>query len=130
MTPGENPGGLVENVDFRLPEMEIGSFWMTRAITENLEHQASTKPEEHARAQAEAEKPASGCGDGYAWKDEGEELEVILDIPDGINKKDQWDQDCLHILHHGIRLATKLPACVDGQEHFKFLMMSIVHHNA
>ncbi|CAK9073441.1 NudC domain-containing protein 1 [Durusdinium trenchii] len=81
-------GGLVENIDIRLPEMELGSFWMKRAITENLEFQASTQPEEHARAQAGAEHPASGSGDGYTWKDEEEELEVILEVPEGTTKKD------------------------------------------
>ena len=38
-------------------------------MTENLQHQSATQPEEHAKAQASAEeKAASGTGDGYTWK--------------------------------------------------------------
>lgn len=84
-------GGLVENVDFKLGELESGCAWMRRAITENLEHQKATRPEEHDAAQAGGypeDKPASGVGDGYTWKDEGEELEIILECPEGTSKKD------------------------------------------
>lgn len=82
------PGGLVENIDFRLADVAVGSFWMTRAVTENLQHQSATQPEEHAKAQAAEEKAASGTGDGYTWKDEGEELEVVFQIPPSTGKKD------------------------------------------
>ena len=37
-------------------------------MTENLQHQSATEPEEHAKAQAAEEKAASGTGDGYTWK--------------------------------------------------------------
>ena len=82
-------GGLVENIDFRIPDLEVKSPWMTRAVTENLQQQALTQPEEHAKAQAAPEeKAASGSGDGYTWKDEGEELEVIFQVPESTSKKD------------------------------------------
>eukprot|EP00931_Biecheleriopsis_adriatica_P116485 TRINITY_DN92123_c0_g1_i1.p1 TRINITY_DN92123_c0_g1~~TRINITY_DN92123_c0_g1_i1.p1 ORF type:complete len:342 (+),score=78.43 TRINITY_DN92123_c0_g1_i1:43-1026(+) len=83
-------GGLVENADFRLGELEASSPWIQRAPTENLEFQRTTQPEEHAKAQAAGypDKPASGQGDGYSWKDEGEELEIILQVPEGTTKKD------------------------------------------
>jgi len=42
-------GGLVENIDFRIPDLEVKSLWMTRAVTENLQQQALTQPEEHAK---------------------------------------------------------------------------------
>eukprot|EP00435_Cladocopium_sp_Y103_P043267 s2016_g12.t1 len=56
------PGGLVENIDFRLADTA-------------------------AQAAAE-EKAASGTGDGYTWKDEGEELEVVFQIAPSTGKKD------------------------------------------
>lgn len=37
---------------------------------------------------APEEKAASGSGDGYTWKDEGEELEVIFEVPESTSKKD------------------------------------------
>ena len=37
---------------------------------------------------APEEKAASGSGDGYTWKDEGEELEVIFEVAESTSKKD------------------------------------------
>ena len=39
----------MENIDFRIPDLEVKSLWMTRAVTENLQQQALTQPEEHAK---------------------------------------------------------------------------------
>jgi len=83
-------GSLVENVDFNLPELDAGSLWQHRAVTENLEFQRSTMPEEHAAAQAIGlpNTDASGEEDGYSWKDTGDEVEVLIPITKGVNKKD------------------------------------------
>eukprot|EP00933_Yihiella_yeosuensis_P050412 TRINITY_DN481_c0_g1_i1.p1 TRINITY_DN481_c0_g1~~TRINITY_DN481_c0_g1_i1.p1 ORF type:complete len:130 (+),score=30.96 TRINITY_DN481_c0_g1_i1:179-568(+) len=92
---------------------------MTRAVTENLEFQRSTRPEEHAAAQAGGvDKPAEGEGEGYSWQDQGEELEVLLKIPEGTTKKDvkiEFRRDEIRISKPGI-LNLKLfkPVEVDG----------------
>ena len=39
----------MENIDFRIPDLEVKSLWMTRAVTENLQQQALTQTEEHAK---------------------------------------------------------------------------------
>mmetsp|Transcript_42155 Transcript_42155/g.68280 ORF Transcript_42155/g.68280 Transcript_42155/m.68280 type:complete len:328 (-) Transcript_42155:89-1072(-) len=81
--------GLVENVDFSLEDLTPGALWMRRAVPENLELQKSLRPEEHEAAQASgADKPASGEADGYSWQDQGEELEILLQVPEGTGKKD------------------------------------------
>lgn len=85
-----NEAGEVVNMDFRVGELEPGSLWIRRATTENLEFQKATRPEEHDQAQASGsggDKPASGETEGYSWKDEGEELEVIIKVPEGTTKK-------------------------------------------
>jgi len=82
-------GGLIENIDFNMGELGPGAQWMHRAVTENLQHQKETRPDEHAAVQgADPDKPASGEGAGYTWKDEGEEIEIILLVPEGTSKKD------------------------------------------
>merc|ERR1712129_123172 len=76
-------GGIVENIDFMLAELEPSSLWLRRAPKENLEFQKETQAENHAIAQAGAapDAPASGAGDGYTWRDEAEELEVRMTKP-------------------------------------------------
>lgn len=83
-------GGLVENIDFTLAELEPGSLWLRRAPKENLEFQKETQAENHAKAQegAAPDAPASGAGDGYTWRDEDDELEVEVQIEKGTSKKD------------------------------------------
>jgi len=82
-------GGEVKNLDFSLEDLNPASPWLRRASTENLREQASTRPEEHALAQMQAdEKPAEGEGEGYAWKDQGEEVEIVVAIEKGTTKKD------------------------------------------
>ena len=42
----------MENIDFRIPDLDVSvtsPLWMTRAVTENLQQQALTQPEEHAK---------------------------------------------------------------------------------
>lgn len=82
--------GLVENTDFLAADLESNSLWLRRAATENLQFQKDTRPEDHDRAQAGAssENFASGQGDGYSWKDEPEELEVLVHVEAGTSKKD------------------------------------------
>jgi len=81
--------GVVENIDFNLAEVEAGSLWLCRAPKENLEFQKETQAENHAKAQEGGpEKPASGAGDGYTWRDEDEELEVEVEVEKGTSKKD------------------------------------------
>jgi len=83
-------GGVVENIDFTLAELEPGSLWLRRAPIENLEFQKETQAENHAKAQENAgsNQPASGAGDGYTWRDEDEELEVEIQVEKGTSKKD------------------------------------------
>lgn len=82
-------GGLVENVDFNLGMIEHSSTWVRRAVTENLEFQKMTQPEEHEAAQAGGDsKPASGQGDGYSWKDDGGDVEILVAVEKGTVKKD------------------------------------------
>jgi len=83
-------GTLLDNVDFNLPELEVGSLWQHRAVTENLEFQRSIMPEEHAAAQAIGlpDTEVSGEEDGYSWKDTGDEVEVLIPIAKGVSKKD------------------------------------------
>ncbi|OLP95872.1 tRNA/tmRNA (uracil-C(5))-methyltransferase [Symbiodinium microadriaticum] len=82
-------GGLVENVDFRIGELQPGAPWMQRAVTENLEQQKATQPEQHAAAQGgDPDQRAEGVGDGYTWKDDDEELEILLDVPESTKRKD------------------------------------------
>lgn len=81
--------GLVENVDFKLRELDAGSLWSRRAETENLQFQKDTRGAEHDEAQLSADgKPAGGECDEYEWRDQGEELEVVLKVPEGTSKKD------------------------------------------
>jgi len=83
-------GGMVENIDFTLAELEPGCLWLRRAPIENLEFQKETQAENHAKAQAGAVPYvlASGAGHGYTWRDEAEELEVEIPIEKGTTKKD------------------------------------------
>jgi len=83
-------GGKVENIDFNLHDLETSALWARRAEVENLEFQKETQPEEHARAQEGAgpSAPASGTGDGYTWRDENDELEVVVQVNKGTGKKD------------------------------------------
>ncbi|CAE7516983.1 trmA [Symbiodinium pilosum] len=83
-------GGIVENADFHLGELQPGAPWMQRAVTENLEFQKTTQPEQHEAAQdgGDPDQRAEGVGDGYVWKDDGEELEVLLDVPESTSKRD------------------------------------------
>mmetsp|Transcript_66268 Transcript_66268/g.194361 ORF Transcript_66268/g.194361 Transcript_66268/m.194361 type:complete len:316 (+) Transcript_66268:96-1043(+) len=81
--------GLVHNIDLKVAELDPSSLWIRRAVPENLEFQKATQREEHEKAQATlSDAPASGEGEGYTWKDEGEELEVIVQVPAGTAKKD------------------------------------------
>lgn len=81
--------GTVENVDFLIQELEPTSLWIRRAPVENLEFQKESKPEQHAEAQAGMKDgPAGGEGEGYSWKDEGEEVEVSVTIEKGTPKRD------------------------------------------
>eukprot|EP00747_Dinoflagellata_sp_TGD_P068230 gnl/TRDRNA2_/TRDRNA2_155627_c0_seq1.p1 gnl/TRDRNA2_/TRDRNA2_155627_c0~~gnl/TRDRNA2_/TRDRNA2_155627_c0_seq1.p1 ORF type:complete len:285 (+),score=63.97 gnl/TRDRNA2_/TRDRNA2_155627_c0_seq1:97-855(+) len=84
-------GGTVTNLDFQVSDLQPSSLWLQRAPVENLQEQASTRPEEHAKAQASASddgKPACGEGEGYTWKDEGEEVEIVVAIEKGTTKRD------------------------------------------
>lgn len=84
-------GGVVENTDFMLAEaVESNSLWLRRAPIENLEFQKETQAENHAKAQEGAGngEPASGAGDGYTWRDEAEELEIVVQVEKGTTKKD------------------------------------------
>mmetsp|Transcript_15216 Transcript_15216/g.35951 ORF Transcript_15216/g.35951 Transcript_15216/m.35951 type:complete len:320 (-) Transcript_15216:90-1049(-) len=83
-------GGVVENIDFKLADLDASAFWAHRAVTENLEFQKDTQPEEHARAQESAgpSMPASGAGDGYTWRDEDDALEVVVQVAKGTGKRD------------------------------------------
>jgi len=85
-----SPEGKVHNMSFKLGELDTSSLWIRRAGTENLEFQKATRPEEHAEAQAGGvgDAPASGEGDGYSWRDEAEEVEVLVQMPAGTAKKD------------------------------------------
>lgn len=82
--------GLVENIDFSLQDLEPSSLWLRRAEVENLEFQKATQPDEHERAQQTGVpgKPAEGSGDGYTWRDQGEEVEILVKIEEGATKKD------------------------------------------
>lgn len=80
--------GIVENIDFDLTELEPNTLWIRRAVVENLEFQKSTMPDEHENAQASIGTNASGEGDGYTWRDEAAEMEVVVRIAKETTKKD------------------------------------------
>eukprot|EP00929_Paragymnodinium_shiwhaense_P008029 TRINITY_DN111952_c0_g1_i1.p1 TRINITY_DN111952_c0_g1~~TRINITY_DN111952_c0_g1_i1.p1 ORF type:complete len:344 (-),score=77.85 TRINITY_DN111952_c0_g1_i1:157-1119(-) len=80
--------GQVKNVDFGLEDLNPASEWMRRAGTDNLREQAATRPEEHAAAQAGGDKPAGGEGEGYSWRDQGDEIEIVIAVAKGTGKKD------------------------------------------
>merc|ERR1711865_323433 len=54
------------------------------------EQQSSLSPEDHAAAQASGggDTAASGEGVGYSWRDQGEEMEIILRVDESTTKKD------------------------------------------
>jgi len=82
-------GGMVQNIDFSIGELEPSSLWLRRAPKENLEFQKETQAENHAKAQESASSaPASGAGEGYTWRDEEEELEIVVEVEKGTTKKD------------------------------------------
>lgn len=82
--------GTIENIDFKLADLAPGSLWLRRAATENLETQKATRPDDHAYAQATggSDEPASGQGDGYTWRDQGNDMEVVIEVEKGTSKKD------------------------------------------
>lgn len=85
-----NAEGLVENIDFAIPELEPTSLWIRRAPTENLEFQKATQPDAHGEAQQGA-FPADLCSgetEHYSWKDQGEEIEILVKIEKGTAKRD------------------------------------------
>merc|ERR1711959_196578 len=81
-------GRFVENrnVDFSLDDMAASAAWVQTAAHENMAHQANDGRAGGMAAEDMATQ--GGEGDGYTWKQDGEEIEVTVPMPAGTRGKE------------------------------------------
>ena len=75
-----------KNVSFTLDDMDPAAAWLKTAPEENLRHQANDGRVGGMSAEEIATK--GGSGDGYTWKQDNEEVEVTVPVPEGTRGKE------------------------------------------
>ena len=86
----------MHNTDFLVQDMDSSNDWLKRAVSENLEYNASMQVLQDAMRDkggmvgggSSGGGMPGGVGEGYTWSQTDDEIELTLIVPDGTKAKD------------------------------------------
>ena len=86
----------MHNTDFLVQDMDSSTDWLKRAVSENLEYNASMQALQDAMRDkggmvgggSSGGGMPGGVGEGYTWSQTDDEIELTLIVPDGTKAKD------------------------------------------
>ena len=84
------------NVDFTVDDLDSQSAWLRAASAENVAHDQAMRQLQDAMREKGAmvggggDGMPGGAGEGFAWTQTDDEVELSVDVPPGTKARDAW----------------------------------------